>query len=217
MRSAGAVVAVTSLLLWFTGCEPGTDGVEYETLEPGVEVLRLWEIVEPESPQIAIFRLSEGTHEAFHRDPATFVNARNVFPQPLRVGAECLQPAEGFGLDAVALDAFRVQAMGLLGSPAGHGFPFWMGPSYATRMVSLYESVCPRQTSRLDVTTLSTSQNPSSFPRMPLQTARPRTRRFQSHARTFITRAGPRARWPGRTLGLCGIGLLPPPWRTARD
>jgi hypothetical protein len=128
MRPVGAFAALLSLLLWVTSCRPHAEGVEFEALDAGVEVLRLWEITEPESPQIAILRLSEGTHEAFHRDPAGFVNARNVFPQRLRAGGECLQPTEGFGLDAVALDVFRLQAMGLAGSSTGQdGFPFWIG------------------------------------------------------------------------------------------
>jgi len=122
MRSVGAAAAIFSSLVLVTGCKPSAANVEYETLEPGVRVLRLWEIAEPESPQIAVLQLSDLTHEGFHRDPAAFMNARTIFQQPLRVGGECLQATEGFRLQAIGL-----QALGPEGSSAGQsGMPFWI-------------------------------------------------------------------------------------------
>lgn len=59
--------------------------VQYETVAPGVKVLRLWEVVkgEPRWPEHAILRVSYAVHKEFHMDPSAFVNKHKIFSKPV--------------------------------------------------------------------------------------------------------------------------------------
>lgn len=68
---------------------------KFKELAPGLEVLRLWEVVEePRWPEHAIFRMSMAIHDEFHKDPSAFVNKHKIFSKPVQPGAICLRLRE---------------------------------------------------------------------------------------------------------------------------
>ena len=67
-----------------------TGQIEYATVAPGVKVLRLWETVGPQWPQIAVIELSLEMHREFHQAPMAAFNRYKIFPQPVRtLGKRC--------------------------------------------------------------------------------------------------------------------------------
>jgi hypothetical protein len=72
---------------------------EWKTLEPGLQVLRLWESIGPKQPQIAILQLTSEKYKELKQDPKTFVDGHNIFYEKVRPGAsltEMLEAAEGY-------------------------------------------------------------------------------------------------------------------------
>jgi hypothetical protein len=64
--------------------------LKFTPLAPGLEGLRLWEIVEgPRWPEIALLPMSDGVHAESHKDPSAFVNRYQIFPAPVQPGARC--------------------------------------------------------------------------------------------------------------------------------
>ncbi len=56
---------------------------KWETLADGIQVLRLWNTTGPESPEIAMLRLSEDEYKEFDKDPKKYINDRfpKIFPE----------------------------------------------------------------------------------------------------------------------------------------
>ncbi len=63
---------------------------KWETLAPGVRVLRLWKTKELSEPQAAILELSTQVQQEFHADAKTFINKYQIFPKAVREGS-CLE------------------------------------------------------------------------------------------------------------------------------
>jgi hypothetical protein len=72
---------------------------EWKTLEPGLQVLRLWESIGPDQPQIANLQLSSDKYKELRGDPKGFIDGHNIFYEKVRPGAsltEMLGAAGGY-------------------------------------------------------------------------------------------------------------------------
>jgi hypothetical protein len=54
---------------------------KWTKLADDVQVLRLWNTTGPESPQIAILRLSEAEYAKFEANPKDYVNDHHIYPK----------------------------------------------------------------------------------------------------------------------------------------
>lgn len=88
-RLAVSELAVVLILLLPASAQEHSP--EWKTLEPGVQVLRLWETVGPAQPQIAILQLTSEKYKDFRRNPKDFVDGHKVFPEAVRPGARLTQ------------------------------------------------------------------------------------------------------------------------------
>jgi len=96
-RLAISTVAVVLMLLSPASAQKSSP--EWKTLKPGVQVLRLWEAIGPEQPQIAIFQLTSETYKELRRDPKAFVDGNKIFPEPVRPEprlTQILHASEGY-------------------------------------------------------------------------------------------------------------------------
>jgi hypothetical protein len=57
---------------------------EWKTLKPGVQVLRLWDTIGPEQPQIAILRLTSERYKELQKDLKAFVDSYDIFRETVR-------------------------------------------------------------------------------------------------------------------------------------
>ena len=90
MKKLLTLKAAVFLLLVLHLCPPAagqgkkSDGetpAAWVTLKPGLKVLRLWESVGPEWPQVAVLRLSDAQYKEFAKDRTKFINANHIFPK----------------------------------------------------------------------------------------------------------------------------------------
>jgi len=71
---------------------PPTDlSSPWKTIEPGVEVLRLWESTGPKQPQIAILQLSNEKYKELKKNVKAFMDSRNIYYEPVRPGAKLVE------------------------------------------------------------------------------------------------------------------------------
>jgi len=68
-------------------------GAQWETLSDGTKVLKVWEKIGPDWPQIALFYLTNDLYKEMEKDPSTFVNTRKIFPKDVRPQAKLLKAA----------------------------------------------------------------------------------------------------------------------------
>jgi len=61
---------------------------EWKTIEPGVRVLRLWESVGPDQPQVAVLQLSSEKYKELRKNVKAFLDSRNIFFESVRPGAK---------------------------------------------------------------------------------------------------------------------------------
>lgn len=66
-------------------------GPQWETLPDGTKVLRVWEKIGPDWPQIALFYLTNDLYRELGKDPSTFVNTRKIFPKDVRPHAKLIE------------------------------------------------------------------------------------------------------------------------------
>lgn len=57
---------------------------QWETLADGTKVLKMWEKLGPDWPQIALFYLSNDLYQKLKNSPSDFVNDRKIFPVPVQ-------------------------------------------------------------------------------------------------------------------------------------
>jgi len=63
---------------------------QWETLSDGTRVLKAWEKLGPEWPQIALFYLSNDLHQKFEKNASDFLNDRKIFPVPVQPKASMM-------------------------------------------------------------------------------------------------------------------------------
>jgi hypothetical protein len=61
---------------------------QWETLPDGTKVLKVWEKLGPDWPQVALFYLTNDLYKELEKDPSTFVNTRKIFPKDVRLHAK---------------------------------------------------------------------------------------------------------------------------------
>jgi hypothetical protein len=57
----------------------------WETVAPGVQVLKLWEKAKLEWPQVAVLQISNEMYEKIQKNPPAFLNEYKIFPNPVRL------------------------------------------------------------------------------------------------------------------------------------
>lgn len=93
----------------------------WETLKPGVQVLKLWEKIGPAQPQIAIFQVSNEAYKQFRKDPKSFVDIPLIFGEKVRPGAkltELLSVPDGYSEGWVVTCFHRISMMRCASYPA---------------------------------------------------------------------------------------------------
>lgn len=60
---------------------------KWETLEPGLRVLRVWNAGGPEWPQLAVLELSTEQYKTMKKDPSEFLNQHTIFTKAVKKGA----------------------------------------------------------------------------------------------------------------------------------
>jgi hypothetical protein len=66
---------------------------QWETLSDGTKVLKVWDKIGPDWPQIALFYLTNDLYKEMEKDPSTFVNTRKIFPQDVRPHSKLIEAA----------------------------------------------------------------------------------------------------------------------------
>ena len=61
---------------------------QWVTLPDGTKVLRVWENLGPDWPQIAVLQLTNDVHKKFQQDPSSYVNAHKIFPKDVQPQAK---------------------------------------------------------------------------------------------------------------------------------
>jgi hypothetical protein len=87
---------------------------DWKTLKPGVQVLKLWDKIGPEQPQIAIFQLSSEAYKDFQQNPKAFVDGYMIFGEHVRPGAsltELLSAPKGYSGEWTATCFHRVSTV----------------------------------------------------------------------------------------------------------
>jgi hypothetical protein len=87
MNRANFFGTLIILVLLATASAQKSSLPEWKTLEPGVQVLRLWESLGPDQPQIAILQLTNEKYEKLESDPKGFLDRYNIFFESVRPGA----------------------------------------------------------------------------------------------------------------------------------
>ncbi|HXY01865.1 MAG TPA: hypothetical protein VEI54_13155 [Candidatus Limnocylindrales bacterium] len=57
---------------------------QWETLQDGTKVLKVWEKMGPDWPQIAVLQLSNDLYKEFNKEPSTFLNTRKIYPKDVQ-------------------------------------------------------------------------------------------------------------------------------------
>lgn len=64
---------------------------KWETLEPGLRVLRLWQYGATDWPQFAVLEISTEKYKALNENPTDFLNQHAIFTKPVNKGATCVE------------------------------------------------------------------------------------------------------------------------------
>jgi hypothetical protein len=86
----------------------------WETLKPGVKVLKLWKTTGPEQPQIAIFQVSSEAYKELQQDPKAFVDGYLIFGERVRPKprvTQLLKVPKGYSGEWTATCFHRVSMM----------------------------------------------------------------------------------------------------------
>jgi len=97
LPASGFALVLVLLLLSPALAQKSSPG--WKTLKPGVQVLKLWDKIGPEQPQIAIFQLSSEAYKDFQQDPKAFVDGYMIFGELVRPGVsltELLSAPKGY-------------------------------------------------------------------------------------------------------------------------
>lgn len=63
---------------------------KWDTLKDGTRVLRLWETIGPEWPQLALLELTNEQYKKLIENPTEYINQRSIFPKDVNPGASCV-------------------------------------------------------------------------------------------------------------------------------
>ena len=89
MKRASLIGIVVLILLSSAAAQKSKP--EWQSLEDGVQVFKMWESVGPDQPQVAILQLTNEKYEEFKKDPKAFVDGHNIFPEKVRPEARLVQ------------------------------------------------------------------------------------------------------------------------------
>jgi hypothetical protein len=64
---------------------------QWVTLPDGTKVLRVWENLGPDWPQIALLQMSSDLHTQFEKDASGYVNSQKIFPKDVQPKAKTAQ------------------------------------------------------------------------------------------------------------------------------
>jgi hypothetical protein len=64
---------------------------QWETLSDGTKVLKIWDTIGPDWPQVALFYLTNDLYKEMEKDPSTFLNTRKIFPKDVRPNAKLIE------------------------------------------------------------------------------------------------------------------------------